>query len=262
MQKPYLSFRFKGITMDNEIGVVETGKITEKSDIIIGIPDTGLVGPIAVTHIIEEMKLKEVGYLESKLFPPIVVVHDHLPKSPVRLYGNDKLIAFVSEMPIAPPLINPLSEALVDWFIKKKFNFVISIGGIARQDRVEIEEPEVYGLPSNEKMLNVLTKADIKVFEEGLLVGSYGAILRDCMKKDVNSMYLMAESHLKYPDPGAAASAIVALNKMLGTDIKVKSLKDKAEEIRIKARDLMKRTDNALQGIQKTQEQEIPMMYR
>lgn len=248
--------------MNEEVNIEETGEIAEKADVIVGIPDIGLVGPIAATHIIEEMDLEEVGFLESNLFPPIVVVHDHTPKSPIRLYGNKKLIVLISEMPIAPKLINPLSETLANWFAEKKFNSVISIGGIARQDRVEIEKPEVYGLPSNKKMADVLSKADIKVFEEGLLVGSYGAILRSCMRKKINSMYLMAESHLKYPDPGAAASAIVALNRILGVDIDVKSLEDKAEEIRIKAKDLMRRTDNALQSMQKTQEQEIPMMYR
>ncbi|MBN2014268.1 MAG: proteasome assembly chaperone family protein [Candidatus Altiarchaeota archaeon] len=248
--------------MEDRVGVIETGNVSEKANLILGIPDVGLVGPIAVTHIIEEMKLEELGYLDSELFPPIVVVHDHTPKSPIRFYGNKKLIAFISEMPLAPPLINPLSKALVDWCVDRRFNYVISIGGIARQDRVEIDTPEVYGLPSNGKMFDVLAEADIKVFEEGLLVGSYGAILRECMRKDVNSTYLMAESHLKYPDPGAAASVITALNKILDINVDVKSLKEKAEEIRIKARDLMKRTDNALQGMQKTQEQEIPMMYR
>ena len=108
----------------------------------------------------------------------------------------------------------------------------------------------------------MLEEKNIKVFEEGLLVGSYAAILRKSMKKDIHALYLMAESHLRYPDPGAAASAIEAISKLIDLDVDVKTLKEKGEEIRIKAKDLMKRTDSAMQELGKVQEQEMPMMYR
>jgi uncharacterized protein len=247
---------------DNEIRVVETKPILPNADIIIGIPDVGLVGPIAVTHMIEALKLPEIGYFESRIFPPVTVVHDHVPKSSVRLYGNEKLVVLVAEMPIAPYLVYPLADALIKWFKEKKPHLIISLGGVARQDRVEIETPDVFGLPTDEEVVDMLKNADIKVFEEGLLIGSYGTILKDCMRANLHSVYLMAEAHMKYPDPGAAASAISAVNRLIGTKIDVSVLKEKSEEIRIRARDLMKRTGSNMDELQKVQEQEIPMMYR
>jgi uncharacterized protein len=247
---------------DNEIHVVETTPILPNVDIVIGIPDVGLVGPIAATHIIESLKLPDIGYFESKIFPPVTVVHDHIPKSPVRLYGNEKLVVLVAEMPIAPYLVYPLADALIKWFLKKKPHLIISLGGVARQDRVEVETPDVFGLPTDEEVVGMLKNSNIKVFEEGLLVGSYGTILKDCMRANLHSVYLMAEAHMKYPDPGAAASAISAVNRLIGTKIDVSVLKEKSEEIRVRARDLMKRTGSNMDELQKVQEQEIPMMYR
>lgn len=247
---------------DNEIHVVETKPILPNADIIIGVPDVGLVGPIAATHMIEALKLPEIGYFESRIFPPITVVHDHVPKSPVRLYGTEKLVVLVAEMPIAPYLVYPLADALIKWFTEKKPHLIISLGGVARQDRVEITTPDVFGLPTDEEVASMLTTAGIKVFEEGLLIGSYGTLLKDCMRAKLHSVYLMAESHMKYPDPGAAASAISAVNKLIGTSIDVSVLKEKSEEIRVRARDLMKRTGSTMDEMQKGQEQEIPMMYR
>jgi uncharacterized protein len=232
------------------------------ADIILGIPDVGLVGPIAATHIIESLKLPDIGYFESRIFPPVTVVHDHVPKSPVRLYGNEKLVVLVAEMPVAPYLVYPLANALLKWFVEKKPHLIISLGGVARQDRVEIETPDVFGLPTDEDVVHMLKNADIKVFEEGLLIGSYGTILKDCMRANLHSVYLMAEAHMKYPDPGAAASAISAVNRLIGTKIDVSVLKEKSEEIRVRARDLMKRTGSTMDELQKGQEQEIPMMYR
>lgn len=247
---------------DNEIHVVETKPIPSNADIIIGIPDVGLVGPIAATHIIESLKLPDIGYFESRIFPPITVVHDHVPKSPVRIYGSEKLVVLVAEMPIAPYLVYPIADALIKWFKEKKPHLIISLGGVARQDRVDVDTPDVFGLPTDEEVAGKLTSAGIKVFEEGLLVGSYGTILKDCMRANLHSVYLMAEAHMKYPDPGAAASAISAVNKLIGTNIDVSLLKEKSEEIRVRARDLMKRTGSTMDEMQKGQEQEIPMMYR
>jgi uncharacterized protein len=247
--------------MAEEIKVIETKKIPEGADIVLGIPDVGLVGPIAATHMIEELKLAEVGYLESRMFPPIVVVHGHVPKSPIRLYGKDNLVVLISEMPVAPYLVRPLADALTQWLAEKKPHIAVLLGGITRQDRIDVDTPEVYALPSDEEVVGMLAKANIKLFEEGLLVGSYGTILRGCMQAGVHSVYLMAESHMKYPDPGAAASAIHALNNLIGTVIDVKMLKEKGEEIRLTARDLMKRTGSTMEEMEKLQEQ-IPMMYR
>ncbi len=248
--------------MENEIHVIEVGEINRDASIILGVPDIGLVGTIATTHLLEELNLKEVGFLESDLFPPITVVHDHVPKSPVRLYGNKDIIVLVSEMPIPPSLIRPFSNFLVSWFKEKGFTNVITIGGIARQDRIDIENPAIFALPSDETVVEMLKKQDISIFEEGLLVGFYGTVMRACIRKGIHSVYLMGESHIRYPDPGAAASAIEAINKILDLKVDVNSLKEKSEEIRLKARDLMKRTGTALEELEKTQEQEMPMMYR
>lgn len=248
--------------MSSEIKVVEVKRIPQKANIILGLPDAGLVGSIAATHVIEEMKLNEVGFLESKLFPPIVVVHEHTPKSPIRIYGEKNLFVLVSEMPISPYLVQPLADSLVSWLKKKNPQLVVSLGGISRQDRVEIDNPNVYALPSDESILKMLSSLNISIFEEGLLVGSYGVILKACRLEGIPAVYLMAESHLRYPDPGAAASALEVVNKLINTNISTKALKEKSEEIKIKARDLMKRTDYTMNEMQKLQEQEIPMMYR
>ena len=38
-----------------------------------GLPDVGLVGLIATSHIIGELDLNEVAYMDSDFLPPIVV---------------------------------------------------------------------------------------------------------------------------------------------------------------------------------------------
>ena len=124
--------------MAEKIEIIEEKKIGPGLDLILGIPDVGLVGTIAVTHLIDELGLKELGYLDSALFPPLTVVHEHVPKSPVRIYGDKKIIVLVSEMPIAPTIIYPFIDSLMAWFEKKKFNptdvIVLSLSGRGDKD--------------------------------------------------------------------------------------------------------------------------------
>jgi uncharacterized protein len=247
---------------DQSIRVVETGERPIKNPIVItGFPDVGLVGTIAVTHIIDALGLLEIGYIESELLPPIVVVHNRYPKAPVRVYGDGKIVVIVSEIPIPLSLVNPLSKSLVDWFEPTEIKLALLLGGIPHPNRLEIESPEVYGVCSSDATEKILEENNIKFLEEGFIVGPHGVILRECMGRGVPSIYLMSEAHYGYPDPGAAASTIMAANKILDLEIDVKALLEKGEEIRIKTRDLMRRTQETMKAMRKAQEQEMPLMY-
>jgi uncharacterized protein len=245
------------------VKVVESEKLDIKNPVAItGFPDVGLVGTIAVSHLISTLDLKEIGHIESDELPPIIVVHGKRPKAPIRLYGNAEIVVAVSEIPIPHSLVYALSDSLVDWFKAKGVKLAVLLGGMANPRRMEVEKPEVYGVSTGKGQDEILQKKDIKFFEEGFITGQDGVILRNCMEKGLASIYLMAETHYGYPDPGAAAAVIQAANKILGLDVDVKMLLEKEEEIRIVTRDLMRRTEENMKKVQKMQEQEIPVMYR
>lgn len=65
----------------DSVKVVETERLKIRNPVVItGFPDVGLVGTIAVSHIVNALALKEIGYLESEALPPIIVVHGNAPK--------------------------------------------------------------------------------------------------------------------------------------------------------------------------------------
>lgn len=245
-----------------EINIVESIPFKKKNPVILhGLPEVGLVGPIAGAHLLDSLKLENTGYIESHLFPPIIVLHDKKPLNPVRLYSNDSLILLLSEIPIPSGAVYSLSDALVGWFYDKEPKLIIFVGGYPVPNREKLEEPKVVGVASNKDAEDLLTGNGIEVLEEGFIVGLHGLILKECEKRGLSSIYLMAESHYGIPDPGAAASIINALNKILKLNIDIKPLLEKEEEIRIKTKDLMKRTEESMRKIQKVQEQELPVMY-
>ena len=74
-------------------------------------------------------------------------------------------------------------------------------------------------------------------------------------------MILLAQSHLQYPDPGAAASLILSLNKLVDWGVDTQKLLTKESEVRLKLRALMQRTQEQMRQVQKGREQELPSMY-
>jgi len=102
--------------------IVESESIPKGAVMINGLPDVGLVGLLAASHIISSLKLREVGAIESDLLPPMIVLHGGLPRAPMRIFAGNGLAVVISETVIPGSLIRPLANALVDWSIGKVFD--------------------------------------------------------------------------------------------------------------------------------------------
>ena len=243
------------------VTIVETAPINKCKYCLIGVPDVGLVGSIALSYVIQEQQMTEVGYLESDAFPPIIVIHKGEPKPPIRLYSKGDVMAIVSEIAIDPKLIPSVARSVVDWAKSKKIEILVTLSGIAVQNRLEIETPGVYGVGSSGYVKKLLKDVGIEIYEEGFIAGLHAVVMKECVKKRVPNMILLVQSHLQYPDPGAAASLITSFQRLIGLDVATDKLLVQEEEIRVRMRELMQRTQQHMRQAQKGHEQEIPAMY-
>ena len=267
---------------------------------IEGLPDVGLVGTIATTFLVEKKGFEEIAYLESDLFPPVMVVHEGRLKNPFRIYGGYltrdeaaegeggggekerkgrieatargeseereefkiNTVLVLSEIAVPPYAVFPLTRALSAWFKEKGVQLAISLTGLAVRNRMEIEEPEVFGVANSEAAVQELRKRGVEIFEEGFIAGIYASMLRECKAVSVDAIALLTQCFPAYPDPGAAASALKTLEKFVPLRVDVGELLKRAEEIKLKARDLMRQTSIAASQMQKNAEQDLPIMYR
>jgi uncharacterized protein len=245
-----------------EMTVIETVKTkVEKPVVIVGLPEAGLVGTISSSYMIEQLKMKESGYIKSDFLPPIAVFHGSELKELIRIYSGNQFFVIVSEIPISISEIQPLAKAIVEWAKSKGAELIISIGGLPVPNRMDIEKPQTYGAAASKEARDQLKNAKIEIFEEGFIVGHNSLILKESLEQNIPAILLMAQCHYQYPDPGAAASVLEALSKLTKIKIDVKALEEKAEEIRVKTRELMRRTAPVMKQLRKTQEQELPGLY-
>ncbi|MEN2974090.1 MAG: PAC2 family protein [Candidatus Caldarchaeales archaeon] len=230
--------------------------------IVEGFPDVGLVGTIAASFLADRLQMKEIGHIESDALPPIISVKNGKVLDLVRLYRKNNLIVIVSEIPIPSPIIRPISQKIVEWAISKNAKIIISLTGMPEPARIDIDVPKVYVLGSNQKVSEDALKIEgAEAFTDGYIAGIKGMILRESIKRDFNALLILSQSHFNYPDPGSAAETLKYLSKLLSISIDVRPLLESAEELKLRLRDLMRRTSQAMQDVQKSRELELPAVY-
>ena len=245
--------------MVESIKIVEKKTIPSEATMLIGIPDVGLVGIIATSYLISELNLEEIAYMESDLLPPVVVLHKGLPHAPLRIYGNKNLIAVVSELAVPAPAIYSIMREIVDWAQAKKVKRIVSMGGIPVENRQTIKEPEVFVAASNQELLDTINKKGLKTLNEGYIAGPQALSMRYSVSKEMDAIAILAQSFYNYPDPQAAAMVLKEFSKISDIKLDLSKLIEKGEEIRLKARDMMKRTQKEMNRMQKSQEYDLPL---
>ncbi len=229
--------------------------------LFVGVPDVGLVGPIAASFLIKNLKLDLVAYFDSDEIPPLLLFHETKPLLPVRVYGSGSTYVFVSEIAIPPRTIPSLARAIVDWAVSSGAEQIVVLSGIPVPNRIEIQTPRVYGAAVKAEDKEMLKKSGIELLREGFMSGVHAVVLKECLLRGVSGIALLAETYMNYPDPGAAASLVSTLGVLFGIKVDVSPLKEQEEEIRVKLRELMRRTMETMRQAGKEYEYTLPAMY-
>jgi uncharacterized protein len=244
-----------------EVKVVEHKDFPEGLKIICGLPDVGLVGSIAAAHIISKLNLEEVAYIETDLLPPIIMLENGLPRTPIRIFMGDGIAVLNSEIAIPSDAIYPVIRGIINWVWKKKIDKIFTLSGLPVPNRHELEKIRIFGAASNDAMIKVLKENEVEIMERGFLVGPQALILKYCVERNISAITLLAETFYNYPDPEASSVVIRALNRIANMNVDVSELVEKGEEVRLTMRDMMRRTQTELAKMRKSHEYDVPGFY-
>ncbi|MFX0199727.1 MAG: proteasome assembly chaperone family protein [Candidatus Hodarchaeota archaeon] len=234
-----------------------------KKHAVIALPDAGLVGTIAGMHLVQALNLRLVGYIDTDVMPPVAVIHNRKARPPIQLYANDDFLLIVSEIPLPAEAMRPVSTAILQYLQELKPKSITALGGSALPPalRTQIETPEVYAVATTDTAYDRAYDKKIKFLDEGIVAGSYAIILLEAQRQKIPITYVMAQSFLNIPDPGAAAETIKTLSTLTDIPIATDALIEGAEEVRVRVRDLMNQTTTSMQASGKAQEFQIPAFY-
>jgi uncharacterized protein len=232
------------------VEIRDSGPRVSKPAIVVGVPEAGLVGTITCSYLVEQLKMVERGFIDSDLFPQVMIVHNSAATYPIHIFGKGNLLVILSEVPLPPFASREVAKKVAEWAQSLKASMVIGVTGAPSQARDESQgdgKPTVAGVGSTPEIIEALKRDGATSFEDGVISGFYASLIKHCTSRGVPNATLLAESLSQFPDPAAAASLIGVLGKMLSLELDTKALIKESEEIRLRSRELMQQTQEAAQ---------------
>jgi len=212
-----------------EAEIFEIKKIELNSPIIFaGFVGAGLVGPLAVNHINEELKMEEIGLMRSKYLPPSTVFRNGRLRHPFRVNANKEgtICTIICEITLRMEGIYSIVSAILDWSDKNGSKEMVILDGIPSEEH----DDKAY-CAAREDLIRTMADKDISAIPQGFITGIPGGILNECIVRKIQGIVLLAKANRTLPDPAAAATLIEALNRFYDMQIDTSDLEKEKERI-------------------------------
>ncbi len=219
-----------------EAEVFELKKVELKSPIIFaGFVGAGLVGPVAINHIITKLEMEEIGVMRSKYLPPSTVFMRGRLRHPFRFYANKEgtICAIICEITLKMEGLYCLVSSILDWAAKKGSKEIVILDGVASNEH----DDKAY-CAAEEDLVRTMADKDISMIPQGFITGIPGGILNECLVREIQGLTLLAKANKITSDPAAAATLIEALNRFYDMDIDTTDLQKDKERINAEFQEL------------------------
>lgn len=212
-----------------EAEVFEIKKVELKSPVIFaGFVGAGLVGPVAINHIITELDMVEIAVMRSKYLPPSTVFMKGRLRHPFRFYANREgtICAIICEITLRMEGLYSLVAAILDWVAQKGSKEIVILDGVASAEH----DGKAY-CAAEEDLVRTMADKDISMIPQGFITGIPGGILNECLVREIQGLTLLAKANKEAPDSAAAATLIEALNRFYDMKIDVTELRKEKDRI-------------------------------
>lgn len=217
-------------------------KVLEKPELknttlIEGLPGIGLVGKLAVDHMLEKLKAKKFAELYSPFLPPQVSIRDdgtiklvdmefHYWKNPNE--KNDIILITGDFQGITPDSQYQIAEKTLNFVEKFNIDRIFTLGGLGTGNITK--NPNVFGAATDKKMINEMKKYGIVFRGGGAIFGASGLLIGLGMQRNIDGICLLGETHGQIIDAKSAESVLRVLTRILGIEIDMTELAKKAKE--------------------------------
>jgi len=228
---------------------------------ICGFSTVGSVGVIAASHLIQTLELRPMGTVMHPKFPAIALIHDTVPRHPVRVYQGDGIGVFTAEIQFPSENDVYFGETVMEWFTKGGFDRLIIIDGVVSNDLGIKEDSDLWGVASTQMSRDQLDDAGIQQIQQGIVAGIAGYLIAEGERRGLDVTALLAECNPMYPDARAALIAVEGLSELMDREIPVQGLLDDARNIEERVREAFERAQAmALPAPGDDDDDDVPMV--
>ena len=229
---------------------------------VCGFSTVGSVGVIATSHLISSLQLSPMGTVLHPRFPAVALIHDSVPKHPVRVYQGDGIGVFTSEIQFTSEHDVYFANTVLEWFTKGGFDRLIVIDGVVSNELGIKEDSELWGVSSTSVGREQLDKSSIQRIQQGVVTGIAGYLIAEGERRGLDVTALLAECNPMYPDARAAIIAVEGLSELVGVEVPVEGLIEDARNIEERVREAFEKAQsNALPAPDSDDDEDDVPMY-
>tara|TARA_B100001778_G_scaffold309139_1_gene290388 strand:+ start:641 stop:1408 length:768 start_codon:yes stop_codon:yes gene_type:complete len=229
---------------------------------VCGFSTVGSVGVIATSHLISSLQLSPMGTVLHPRFPAVALIHDSVPKHPVRVYQGDGIGVFTSEIQFTSEHDVYFANTVLEWFTKGGFDRLIVIDGVVSNELGIKEDSELWGVSSTSVGRDQLDNSSIQRIQQGVVTGIAGYLIAEGERRGLDVTALLAECNPMYPDARAAIIAVEGLSELVGVEVPVEGLLEDARNIEERVREAFEKAQsNALPAPDSDDDEDDVPMY-
>ena len=229
---------------------------------VCGFSTVGSVGVIATSHLISSLQLSPMGTVLHPRFPAVALIHDSVPKHPVRVYQGDGIGVFTSEIQFTSEHDVYFANTVLEWFTKGGFDRLIVIDGVVSNELGIKEDSELWGVSSTSGGRDQLDNSSIQRIQQGVVTGIAGYLIAEGERRGLDVTALLAECNPMYPDARAAIIAVEGLSELVGVEVPVEGLLEDARNIEERVREAFEKAQsNALPAPDSDDDEDDVPMY-
>ncbi|OYT27432.1 MAG: proteasome assembly chaperone family protein [Candidatus Altiarchaeales archaeon ex4484_96] len=219
---------------DIEVRIMKEPKLNNPV-LIEGLPGIGLVGKLAGDHLLDELGGVKLAEINSYYLPPQVnILEDNtveLVNMSLYYWKNDKsdiLLLLGGFQGLTPESQYRLSDKTLDIAVELGVNKIFTLGGLGTGNITQ--NPRVYGAATSKKFVDELGKHGVVFRGSGAIFGASGLLLGLGLSRGIEAACLMGETHGQIIDAKSAEAVLKVLTSILGIDVDMTKLAEKAKE--------------------------------
>jgi uncharacterized protein len=217
----------------------KTGTLREPI-LISGLPGSGLVGKVAVDHLIQELSAKHFAEVYCDGMSPQIFVESDgvaaLNRNDLYYWkggkqrGTNDLIFYTGDSQPANAEGEYELSAAVARYARANFRSgeLITLGAYVTGNFTET--PKVYASATDTDYVGRISELGIDLMQEGAITGMNGLLLGIAKLQGMRGCSLLGETSGYAVDPKASKSVVVALCKLLNLNVDLKALDERAKE--------------------------------
>ena len=222
-------------------------EIPNEKFLIVAFPSVGLVGSFAISYLVTQLQMKDIGELKLGEISPSYMIKNGEIYGPIRIYNKDNLYAILAGIPLSSistyDLIIKSIEFAKDNGIKK---IIIPRGLEVGKDYKN--EPTSYGLAANKNSKLLMDEYKLPIIPGATILGSDASVISAIKNSEASCIVLYTTCRMMMPDDDAIIKSINTLTDIIKVKVETEKFEESLEKISKNNERLIEQTKKILEN--------------